>query len=66
MPAVSALYSFYSVVIVTDGRKSFPTLPVAIGICIVVVIVAAVMFPGGIYMWYHKKKTERDGNACDH
>ena len=65
LPAVSAPYLFSSVMIVTGGGKSFPTLPVVIPICAAVVIVAAVIFLGGVYIWYRKRKAKHDGNVHD-
>ena len=58
--------SFSPVANITDASKDFPTIPVVIGVCAGVGIVAVVVIVlGGIYFWYHKK-IRHDGNELHH
>ena len=58
--------SFPPVANITDDSKDFPTIPVVIGVCAGVGIVAVVVIVlGGIYFWYHKKN-RHDGNELHH
>ena len=54
----------FTVANITDDSKDFPTIPVVIGVCAGVAFVAVIVItPGGVYIWYRKKKIRPDGKT---